>query len=430
MSGFAALALEPSLVARLASIGYRQPTPIQREAIPHALADRDVLASAQTGTGKTAAFALPILDRLLRHAPRGAGRRPIRALVLAPTRELAAQIDESLRSYVPGRRIRSDVVFGGVGKRPQVASLRRGVDVLVATPGRLLDLMADREVDLSKVETFVIGEADRVLDMGFIPDVRRITAALPHRRQTLMFSATQPREIRELAPRLLHQPVEIAVDPVSSTVEPIAQSVFFVDGASKLGLLVDLLGDAEIERVLVFARTKRRADRLAKSLGKQGIGADAIHGAKSQNQRVRSLDRFKRGRTRVLVATDVASRGIHVEDIDTVINFDLPDDAETYVHRIGRTGRAGADGTALTLCAADERSQLASIERLTRQRIDRRATPAKFGTGPAVETAPRDERRPRPTRRRPVDERGGERPRRRRRSSRTGRGRRPGRPTA
>ncbi|MDH5566445.1 MAG: DEAD/DEAH box helicase [Myxococcales bacterium] len=373
--GFETLGLDPELIAVLYTLGYTEPTPIQRDAIPHALEARDLLACAQTGTGKTAAFALPILDELLRTEP-SARRRPIRALVLAPTRELAAQIAESFRSYTPRGRIRCEVVFGGVGKRPQVTALRRGVDVLVATPGRLLDLMADGEVDLSQVEMFVLDEADRMLDMGFIPDVRRITKALPHERQTLLFSATQPREIRELASRLLHEPVEVAVDPISSTLEPVSQSVYFVDGPRKLGLLLSLLASEEIARALVFTRTKRRADRLAQSLSREGVEAAAIHGDKSQGNRVRTLESFKRGRTRVLVATDVAARGIHVEDIDTVINFDIPHEPETYVHRVGRTGRAGASGTALSLCGSDERAQLASIERLIRRKIETLQTPS------------------------------------------------------
>ncbi len=397
--GFEALDLDPELIAVLQTLGYTEPTPIQRDAIPHALEARDLLACAQTGTGKTAAFALPILDELLRIEP-DARRRPIRALVLAPTRELAAQIAESFRSYTPGGRIRCQVVFGGVGKRPQVMALRRGTDVLVATPGRLLDLMGDGEVDLSRVEMFVLDEADRMLDMGFIPDVRRITKALPRKRQTLLFSATQPREIRELASRLLHEPVEVAVDPVSSIVEPISQSVYFVDGPRKLLLLLTLLGSDEIARALVFTRTKRRADRLARSLDREGVRAAAIHGDKSQSTRVRTLEGFKRGRTRVLVATDVAARGIHVEDIDTVINFDIPNEPETYVHRVGRTGRAGASGTALSLCGADEREQLASIERLTRRKIQKLEPPTLLEPARREQPAAGAERECRPRARR------------------------------
>jgi ATP-dependent RNA helicase RhlE len=311
------------------------------------------------------------------------------------------------------------VVFGGVGKRPQVTALRRGVDVLVATPGRLLDLMGDGEVDLSQVEMFVLDEADRMLDMGFIPDVRRITKALPCKRQTMLFSATQPREIRELASRLLYEPVEVAVDPVSSIVEPISQSVYFVDGPRKLGLLLSLLASDRIARALVFTRTKRRADRLARSLSREGVEAAAIHGDKSQNTRVRTLEDFKRGRTRVLVATDVAARGIHVEDIDTVINFDIPNEPETYVHRVGRTGRAGASGTALSLCGADEREQLASIERLTRRKIPKLETPTALEATRGNQPAARPDRERRPHARRRSGSSASSR-----RSSR-GRGRRP-----
>ena len=397
--GFETLDLDPELIAVLQTLGYTEPTPIQRDAIPHALEARDVLACAQTGTGKTAAFALPILDELLRIEPEGR-RRPIRALVLAPTRELAAQIAESFRSYTPRGRIRCEVVFGGVGKWPQVTALRRGVDVLVATPGRLLDLMGDGEVDLSHVEMFVLDEADRMLDMGFIPDVRRITKALPRKRQMLLFSATQPREIRELARRLLYEPVEVAVDPVSSIVEPISQSVYFVDGPRKLGLLLGLLASDRIARALVFTRTKRRADRLARSLSREGVEAAAIHGDKSQSTRVRTLEGFKRGRTRVLVATDVAARGIHVESIDTVINFDIPNEPETYVHRVGRTGRLGASGTALSLCGADEREQLASIERLTRRKIEKLETPDALNATRGNQPAARPDRERRPHARR------------------------------
>jgi ATP-dependent RNA helicase RhlE len=415
--GFEMLDLDPELIAVLQGLGYTEPTAIQREAIPHALEARDLLACAQTGTGKTAAFALPILDALLRSAS-DARPRPIRALVLAPTRELAAQIAESFRSYTPRRRIRCDVVFGGVGKRPQVAALRAGVDVLVATPGRLLDLMADGAVDLSRVERLVLDEADRMLDMGFIPDVRRITRALPRQRQTLLFSATQPREIRELAARLLHEPIEVAVDPISSTVEPISQSVYFVDGPGKLGLLLVLLAREEVARALVFTRTRRRADRLARSLSRSGVEAAAIHGDKSQSARVRTLADFKRGRTRVLVATDVAARGIHVEDIDTVVNFDIPNEPETYVHRVGRTGRAGARGTAISLCGADEREQLASIERLIRRRIQKLEPPTALAATRGHPRAAHPDRDPRRHARRPSG--GGAR--RRRRS----RGRRPG----
>ena len=407
--GFESLDLDPDLVSVLHTLGYREPTPIQRDAIPHALLARDLLACAQTGTGKTAAFALPILDELLRIEP-DEHRPPIRALVPAPTRELAAQIAESFRGYTPRGRIRCEVVFGGVAKRPQVLALRRGTDILVATPGRLLDLMGDGAVDLSQVEMFVLDEADRMLDMGFLPDVRRITRALPGERQTLLFSATQPREIRELANRLLHEPVEVSVDPPAEVGEPISQSVTFVDAPRKLPLLLHLLAEGEPRRVLVFTRTKRRADRLARSLCREGVGAAALHGDKSQGTRVRTLEGFKGGRIRVLVATDVAARGIHVQDIDTVINFELPREPETYVHRVGRTGRAGASGSALSLCSAEERAQLGSIERLTGHEIPRREAPRGLtprpggprqpGVRPGSRSGPGSVRRGGPSRRR------------------------------
>ena len=391
--GFHLLGLDDRLCRALDSAGYQAPMPIQREAIPHILKGSDVLGCAQTGTGKTAAFALPILHQLLQ---RGAdrGRREIQALVLAPTRELAAQIHESFEGYAANSSLRAAVVFGGVSKRPQMQILRRGIDVLVATPGRLLDLMNDGVIDLGCVRFFVLDEADRMLDMGFAPDVRRITRAVPERRQTLLFSATMPREIEALANRLLHEPVRLAVDPVSSTVEPIEQSVYFVDGRRKTDLLKALLEAGEVDRALVFTRTKHGANRLVQKLERVRIEAAAIHGNKSQGARERALRRFKSGETRIVVATDLAARGIDVKGLSHVINFDMPNEAETYVHRIGRTGRAGETGIALSLCAPEERAYLAAIERLTRRRLDRLDTP----TGLATESA-EEERGPRPARR-------------------------------
>jgi ATP-dependent RNA helicase RhlE len=370
----------------IGTAGYREPTPIQKQAIPHALEGRDVIGCAQTGTGKTAAYALPILHRLLSDPP--PGRRPaLRALVLAPTRELAAQIAESFRQYGARSRLRHQVVFGGVSKRPQAQALRRGVDVLVATPGRLIDLMGDGVVRLQQVRHVVLDEADRMLDMGFIHDVRRITAALPRPRQTLLFSATMPREIQQLADRILVDPVRVAVDPIASTVEPLEQSVYFVDARRKTDLLLKLLRDGDIDRALVFTRTKRGANRLAQKLERARVSTDAIHGNKSQAARERALEGFKRGRTRVVVATDVAARGIDVKGLSHVINFDLPNEPEAYVHRVGRTGRAGASGVALSLCAAAERPYLVAIERLTRRRLERLDVPAGFASEP--EAAPR-----------------------------------------
>jgi ATP-dependent RNA helicase RhlE len=372
---FAALDLAPALLQAVGAAGYTEPTPIQKQAIPHVLAGRDLLGCAQTGTGKTAAFALPILHRLLDAKPRQ-GRPAIRALVLAPTRELAAQIGASFGQYGGRSALRHSVVFGGVGKRPQVEALRRGFDVLVATPGRLLDLMNDGEVSLAHVRHFVLDEADRMLDMGFIDDVRRITKALPKERQTLLFSATMPREIQELADRILVDPVRVAVDRIGSTVEPTSQSVYLVESKKKVDLLLTLLQrDAEIDRALVFTRTKRGADRLARKLTQAGVATAALHGNKSQNARERALDGFKRGKTRVVVATDVAARGIDVKELSHVVNFDLPADPESYVHRVGRTGRAGLTGVALSLCSEEELGNLQGIERFTQRRLERLETP-------------------------------------------------------
>jgi ATP-dependent RNA helicase RhlE len=395
-ASFDTLGLLPELALAVRAAGYRDATPIQGEAIPHVLERRDLLGCAQTGTGKTAAFALPILDRLLR-AGRPAAGRAIRALVLAPTRELAAQIAASFVQYTPGGRIRSDVIFGGVGKQRQVMALRRGLDVLVATPGRLLDLMDDGEVDLASVDTLVLDEADRMLDMGFIHDVRRIIAEVPRSRQTLLFSATMPREILELAAGILWDPVHVAVDPIASTVEPIAQSVYFVEQSRKVSLLLELLKGPDLDRALVFTRTKHAANRLAQKLQAAGIATAAIHGNKSQSAREDALARFKRGAMRVVVATDIASRGIDVKNLSHVINYDLPSEPEIYVHRIGRTGRAGESGTALSLCAQEERAHLAAIERLTRRRLERLETPAGLPSAPPPRSAPaRTERRQAP----------------------------------
>jgi ATP-dependent RNA helicase RhlE len=377
-AGWDALDLSPALTAAVRAAGYAEPSPIQLKAIPHVFAGRDVLGCAQTGTGKTAAFALPILDTLIAEDGRS-GPHAIRALVLAPTRELAAQIGASFLKYAPKGSLRCHVVFGGVGKGPQVQALRRGLDVLVATPGRLLDLMNEGRVDLSRVETFVLDEADRMLDMGFLPDVRRVAAALPKRRQTLLFSATMPREIRVLAERLLVNPVEVAVDRIASTVAPLEQFVYFVEGPRKADLLLSLLQAGSIERALVFTRTKHGANRLAEKLTRARIQADAIHGNKSQPARERALASFKRGTTRVVVATDIAARGIDVKDLPHVVNFDIPHEPETYVHRVGRTGRAGASGTAVSLCGSNERSMLAAIERLTQKRLQKLEVPNGFG---------------------------------------------------
>jgi ATP-dependent RNA helicase RhlE len=372
-SHFAALGLSPGLCAAVGAAGYEVPTPIQTHAIPPGLAGRDVLGCAQTGTGKTAAFALPIIQHLIEHPH--AGRSVVRALVLAPTRELAAQIGDSFRRYARGTALRTLVVFGGVGKGPQISALRAGIDVLVATPGRLLDLMGDRAVSLAHVRHLVLDEVDRMLDMGFIRDVRRITAAVPRARQTLLFSATMPPDIAALATSTLRDPVRVAVDPVSSTCAPIRQGVYQVPTAHKVGLLLALLEPDEIERALVFTRTKHGANRLARHLERAQVAVAAIHGNKSQSARERALDGFRRGTTRVVVATDVAARGLDIKGVSHVINFDMPHDPESYVHRIGRTGRAGASGIALSFCSREESSHLAAIERTTRARLDRLAMP-------------------------------------------------------
>ena len=358
---FEDLELIPELLSAIRSAGYTQPTPIQQQAIPPALEGRDILGCAQTGTGKTAAFALPVLQ----HLDEVAGKKPrLRALVLTPTRELAAQISASFSTYGKDLDLWHTVIFGGVSDKPQIAELQRGVDALVATPGRLLDLMGQGVVRLDDVDLFVLDEADRMLDMGFLPDVRRITKALPKDRQTFFFSATMPLPIRRLAEGLLDCPVSVAVAPVSSTVDLVEQRIFFVDKADKRKLLAELLRDPEVEHTLVFSRTKHGANRIVKELGKAGIRAAAIHGNKSQGARTRALDAFRDGTLSVLVATDIAARGIDVEGVTHVINFDLPNVPETYVHRIGRTARAGASGVALSFCDREERSYLVSIERL------------------------------------------------------------------
>ena len=365
---FSDLELVEPLQRAVAAENYERPTPIQAQAIPHLLAGRDLLGIAQTGTGKTAAFALPILQRLA--ATRVALRRgAMRALILTPTRELAIQIQDSFRTYGRHLSLRSAVVFGGVGHKPQIDALARGLDIVVATPGRLIDLINQRHAVLDQVSVFVLDEADRMLDMGFIHDVKRVIAALPKQRQTLFFSATMPDPIARLADDILKQPVRIEVTPPSTTVERIEQHVYFVDTSNKRALLADLLKDQTIARALVFSRTKHGADRVAEQLGRAGVRAEAIHGNKSQSARQRALANFRDGHARVLVATDIAARGIDIEGITHVINYDLPNVPESYVHRIGRTARAGADGIAISLCDHAERPFLRDIEKLTRQTL-------------------------------------------------------------
>jgi len=376
--------------------GYITPTPIQMQAIPHLLKGKDLVGIAQTGSGKTAAFVLPILQRMSEQHKAPIPGVP-RALVLAPTRELAAQLDQSFATYGQFLRLRHTAVFGGVGLGQQVKDLSRGIDILVATPGRLLDLMNQGYVKLKGVEFFVLDEIDRMLDMGFIKDVRKIISALPLKRQSLFFSATMSQQTSELAGRLLTDPVRVEAAPQASTLECIEQRVFFVDQNSKHPLLLGLLKQQDLERVLVFTRTKHRADKVALMLNKNRISANAIHGGKSQNQRTTSMNNFKSGHLRVLVATDIAARGIDIDGISHVINYDLPVQPENYVHRIGRTGRMGKEGIAYSFCSADERSSLRDIEKLTRVKIEvmehqYHSEQAKNAVGAAAKPAPKKSR--------------------------------------
>jgi len=384
---FEELGLEKSILCAVTAEGYSVPTPIQAQAIPHVIAGRDVLGCAQTGTGKTAAFALPILHRLLEKRPnQSRPGRAIRVLVLSPTRELASQISDSFQTYGRHTAVRQTVIYGGVSQRPQVQSLRRGVDVLVATPGRLVDLINQGYVKLDNIEIFVLDEADRMLDMGFLPDLRKITAKLPKERQTLFFSATMPSNVEQLAHSMLSDPAQVQIAPQQATTDLVEQSVFFVPKPQKSRLLIHYMADQGVARAVVFTRTKHGADRVANHLNRAGIRTDAIHGNKSQAARQRTLSQFKMDRLRVLVATDLAARGIDVEGISHVFNYDLPHEPETYVHRIGRTGRAGASGIAVSFCDTDERSQLRAIERLIRQKI--RVEQAPETAGISVTAAP------------------------------------------
>jgi len=348
--------------------GYTIPTPIQQEAIPIILRGTDLIGCAQTGTGKTCAFAVPILQ-LLSNNKSFDKKRKIRSLIVTPTRELAIQIEESFNAYGRHTGLTCTVVFGGVNQNPQTKALRIGVDILVATPGRLLDLMNQGFISLKDVEIFVLDEADRMLDMGFIHDVRRIIAALPVKRQSLFFSATMPPEIVKLAGTIVYKPVKVEVTPSSSTVDIVNQYVYFIDKGNKNALLIDLLKDEKIKTALVFTRTKFGADKVVKVLNRKNITAEAIHGNKAQNARQRALSNFKAQTTRVLVATDIAARGIDVDDLEYVINYEIPNIAETYVHRIGRTGRAGANGTAISFCDAEEKAYLWDIERLITKQL-------------------------------------------------------------
>ncbi len=380
---FKTLRLSKPLLSAVQSEGYTVPTAIQAKAIPHVLAGKDLMGCAQTGTGKTAAFALPIIQRLhestaadkpatpAKNARSGKKPRRIRALILTPTRELAAQIGESFAVYGQNTPLRHTVIFGGVKQHSQTKALRHGVDVLVATPGRLLDLLNQKLLSLRDVEIFVLDEADRMLDMGFIHDIRRVIGQLPTRRQTLMFSATMPTEIRSLAGTILDNPVQVSVAATSSAAETVEQSLYFVQRQTKLPLLLHLLQNPKITKALVFTRTKHGADKVVRKLVRAGVVAEAIHSNKSQNARTRALASFRLGQTRVLAASDIAARGLDVDDISHVFNFDLPHEAETYIHRIGRTGRAGASGQAISFCDDEQRDLLRGIEKLLGKTITR-----------------------------------------------------------
>ena len=366
---FTSLNIIEPILRSLQEEGYTHPTPIQSQAIPVILRGTDLIGCAQTGTGKTAAFAIPILQMLSVKKLTSPAKRKIKVLIVTPTRELAIQIDESFKAYGRHTGLTSTVVFGGVNQNPQVKVLQQGVDILVATPGRLLDLMNQKFISLSEIEFFVLDEADRMLDMGFIHDVKKIIAALPHKRQSLFFSATMPPEIVKLAGTIVHKPVKIEVTPSASTVDIIRQFVYYVDKGNKTKLLIDILQDQAIKTALVFTRTKHGADKVVKSLLNTNIRAEAIHGNKSQVNRQRALSNFKAQKTRVLVATDIAARGIDVDDLQYVINYEIPNILETYVHRIGRTGRAGGNGTAISFCDAGEKEWLRDIEKLISKKI-------------------------------------------------------------
>ncbi|MCZ7592948.1 MAG: DEAD/DEAH box helicase [Kiritimatiellae bacterium] len=399
--------LIPELQRTLAEERYTTPTPIQAQAIPHLLEGRDLIGCAQTGTGKTAAFSLPLIQHLVRNRKRPESGHP-RSLILAPTRELAAQIGESLATYGRGLRLKHWVIFGGVGQHPQVQAVRRGLDILVATPGRLLDLMNQGHINLKRVEVVILDEADRMLDMGFLPDIKRVLGRIPAQRQSLLFSATMPEEVQELAHGLTRDPVNISISPEKPAVERIVQRVLFVDRGNKVALLTKLLTDKHLDKVVVFARTKHGADKIERKLQQAEISVATIHGNKSQSARTTALKGFRDGRVRVLVATDIASRGLDIDDVSHVINYDLPEEPETYIHRIGRTARAGDDGTAISFCSSEERDDLRAIEKTLGQKIpvddthEFHDSVAQNVTGEAARRRPRGQRAARPqTPRRP-----------------------------
>jgi ATP-dependent RNA helicase RhlE len=384
---FDTLGLSAELLRAVADQGYSEPTPVQRQAIPVILQGRDILAGAQTGTGKTAGFTLPLLQCLSTRPRQHQGRRPVRALILTPTRELAAQVGESVNTYGRHLPLTSTVIFGGVKINPQIQQLRRGVDILVATPGRLLDHVSQKTLDLSAVEILVLDEADRMLDMGFLPDIRRILALLPQRRQNLLFSATYSNDIRRLADKLLDAPVQIEVARRNTPAERVSQLIHPVDRERKRELLSFMVGAQDWRQVLVFTRTKHGANRLSRQLEQDGISSAAIHGNKSQGARTRALADFKRGEVRVLVATDIAARGLDIDQLPHVVNYELPNVPEDYVHRIGRTGRAGNEGQAVSLVCVDEHKLLGDIERLLKRNLPRTVIPG-YEPDPSIRAEP------------------------------------------
>jgi len=392
---FSDLGLKKPILSTLASAGYETPTPIQMQAIPPVLAGRDVVGLAQTGTGKTAAFSLPLLHRLS-ESTRSDGARPVRVLILSPTRELAAQIEKSVQGYGRALPLRSTVVVGGVPIKRQINALRNGVDILVATPGRLEDLVSQKAVRLDRVEAVVLDEADQMLDIGFMPAIRRILRLLPKNRQTLLFSATMPKEIKALSADHLNDPVEVSVAPVAATADRIDQTVMHMQSGDKVSAIARLVRTHPGKRIIVFTRTKRGADKVAKKLNADGLGAGAIHGNKSQGQRQRALATFRSGANPVLIATDIAARGIDVPGVELVVNYDLPNVPESYVHRIGRTARAGASGLAVSFCAGDELKQLRAIEKLIRQEIPALAVDGSRIPDRAAQPAPRGPKRAQP----------------------------------
>lgn len=367
---FNELNLSKPILKALEKQGYTNPTDIQEKAIPKLLEGRDLLGAAQTGTGKTAAFTIPILQKLSENPAPSKGKRPVKSLIIAPTRELAIQIGDSVKAYGANLNLRSVVIYGGVSQHPQTKKLKSGVDIIVATPGRLLDLINQRHIDLQHVEHFVLDEADMMLDMGMIDDVKKIVKFIPKQRQTMFFSATMPRAIEKLTQEILQNPVKIEITPVSSTVDTIKQEVFFVDQGNKTNLLLHLLNNKEIETALIFSRTKHGANKMVKALVNNGFNAEAIHGNKTQKARQRALSNFKSRKTKILVATDIAARGIDIAELSHVINYNLPEVPETYVHRIGRTGRAGGEGVALSFCSHDEKSMLRGIEKLIGKKVE------------------------------------------------------------